>query len=268
MNRRHTNMPPEFPDAKPADLSEDGSEVRILIVIPVYNHGATLRSVVKGALDVHDAVMVVDDGSTDDAVSPLKNLNVRLVRHPRNLGKGAAILTAAREAQKLGMTHMVTIDADGQHNPRDINRFLPLIRTHPDAVIVGKRDFDPAEVPRANRFGREVSNFWLRLQTGRALGDAQSGFRVYPLWVLQNLKLKERRYTFEIEVLVKAAWTGIELMETDIPVHYPKGTDRVSHFHLFWDNVRLSKLNAGLTLRAMLPWPHRKRVSRQGKRFT
>jgi len=262
-----SNTAPPIPDLEAATSKDlpDSVRLRMAIVIPVYNHAATLRSVVSQALQVHDRVMVVDDGSTDDVVSPLQGLNVHLVRHPKNLGKGVAILTAAREARRLGMTHIATIDADGQHNPEDFRRFLPLIEKYPDAIIVGKRDFGHADVPRANRFGRGFSNFWLRLQTGRDLGDAQSGFRVYPLWVLENLKLYEKRYTFEIEVLVKAAWAGVELIETDISVYYPQGEERITHFHLFFDNLQLSRLNAKLTLRSILPWPHRKIVNRRKK---
>jgi len=256
------HLPHSIPDlqAAPRDGPPDSALLGILIVIPVYNHAATLRRVVSQALQVHGEVMVVDDGSMDDAVTPLRGLNIHLVRHPQNLGKGAAILTGAREARRLGMTHIATIDADGQHNPEDLRRFFPLVRRSPDAIIVGRREFENANVPRANRFGRGFSNFWLRLQTGRRLGDAQSGFRVYPVWILERLKLYEKRYTFEIEVLVKAAWAGVELLETDISVHYPRGGERVTHFHLFWDNLRLSRLNAKLTLRAFLPWPHRKLV--------
>lgn len=254
--------PHSIPDlqAAPSEDPPDSALPGILIVIPVYNHAATLRRVVSQALQVHGEVMVVDDGSIDDAITPLRGLNIHLARHPRNLGKGAAILTGAREARRLGMTHIATIDADGQHNPKDFRRFLPLIQKSPNAIIVGKRDFEHADVPRANRFGRGFSNFWLRLQTGKALGDAQSGFRVYPLSVLENLKLYEKRYTFEIEVLVKAAWAGVELLETDIYVYYPRGEERISHFHLFLDNFRLSWLNAKLTMRSILPWPHRKLV--------
>lgn len=244
--------------ATPYGDRPDPARIKILIVIPVYNHAATLRNVVIEALQIHKEVLVVDDGSIDDAAGLLQGLNMHLIRHPRNLGKGAAIITATREARRLGMTHIATIDADGQHNPKEFKRFLPLIEEAPDAVIVGKRDFEHADVPRANQLGRGISNFWLRLQTGRNLGDAQSGFRVYPLWVLEGLKLVEKRYTFEIEVLVKAAWAGVELLETDISVYYPRGEARVSHFHLFWDNLRLSRLNAKLTLRSILPWPHRK----------
>ena len=260
-------MAPPVPDPEPAGSEDRSGSVspEIAIVIPVYNNAATLRSVVIQALEVHERVMVIDDGSIDDAVSPLQDLRVNLLRHPKNLGKGAAILSAAREARRLGMTHIATIDADGQHDPRDLRRFFPLIERYPDAIVVGERNFGHADVPKANRFGRDFSNFWLRLQTGKTLGDAQSGFRVYPLWVLENLKLRERRYAFEIEVLVKAAWAGIELMETDISVYYPQGEDRVTHFRLFLDNLRLSRLNAKLTLRSMLPWPHRKIVKRSKK---
>jgi len=251
--------------AAPSEDPPDSALLGILIVIPVYNHAATLRRVVSQALQVHGEVMVVDDGSSDDVVTPLRGLNIHLARHPQNLGKGEAILTGAREARRLGMTHIATLDADGQHNPEDLRRFFPFMRRSPDAIIVGKRDFEHADVPRANRFGRGFSNFWLRLQTGSSLGDAQSGFRVYPLWVLEKLKLHEKRYTFEIEVLVKAAWAGVELLETDISVYYPRGEERVTHFHLFWDNLRLSRLNARLTLRAFLPWPHQKLLDHRKK---
>ncbi len=233
--------------------------INVIIVIPVYNHARTLRDVVVRASEVHHAVMVVDDGSTDGGADTLTGLDVLVVRHPENLGKGAAILTAAAEARKLGMTHIVTIDADGQHDPCDFRRLISVLEEKPDAIVVGKRDFENADVPGPNRFGRSFSNFWFRVQTSQSLGDVQSGFRAYPLSVLENLSLHEPRYSFEVEVLVKAAWAGVEVRETDIPVCYPP--DRISHFHLFWDNFRLSILNFKLTMRSVAPWPHRKIVS-------
>jgi glycosyltransferase involved in cell wall biosynthesis len=213
---------------------------------------------VTRALEVNDAVLVVDDGSTDRGAHTLEGLDVRLVRHPKNLGKGAAILTAAREARRLGMTHMVTLDADGQHDPSEFRRFVPLMREHPKAIVVGKRDFQKAHAPRTRRFGRSFSNFWLRVQTGHVVGDAQSGFRAYPLVVFERLRLAERGFPFEIEVLVKAAWAGMELRDVDVSVFYPPPEKHISHFHLFRDNARLSLLNARLTMRSMFPWPHRK----------
>lgn len=245
--------------------------LRVIIVIPVYNHSITLKDVVARALDVHDAVMVVDDGSTDRGAEKLEGLDVHIIRHARNLGKGAAILSAIKEARTLGMTHVVTIDADGQHDPDDFNRFIPVIKEYPDAIVVGKRDFKKADVPFGSRIGRGISNFWLRVETGKILGDAQSGFRAYPISVIENLKLREQRYALEIEVLVKAAWAGVELLEVDISTYYPPAKERVSHFRLFWDNLRLSLLNAKLTMRSVAPVPHRKIVNNrhgQGEKIT
>ena len=233
----------------------------ILLVIPLYNHATTVREVAQRALAVHPQVLVVDDGSTDGGAGTLDGLPVTVVRHPCNLGKGAAILTAAREARRLGMTHIVTLDADGQHDPADFPRFREAIEAHPEAIVVGTRDFDTENVPGSSRFGRKFSNFWLRVQTGKSLGDTQSGFRAYPLMVLEQLRLGQRHYSLEVEVLVKAAWAGIELREVPIFVYYPPAGERISHFRAFRDNFRLTVLNTGLTMRSVAPWPHRKIVT-------
>jgi glycosyltransferase involved in cell wall biosynthesis len=238
------------------------NKVKFVIVIPVYNHAKSLRDVVLKALEVHDTVMVVDDGSTDGGLDTLKGLDIIVLQHPINRGKGAALLTAAKASRRLGMTHMVSIDADGQHNPDDFKRFVPLVKKDPHAIIVGKRDFQTMDVPGLSRFGRHFSNFWLRLQTGQAVRDTQSGFRSYPLAVLERLKLRENGYAFEVEVLVKAAWAGIALREVDISVYYPPGSERISHFHVFRDNLRLSLLNTKLTLRSFVPVPHRRILDR------
>ena len=236
----------------------DANKVKFVIVIPVYNHAKSLREVVLRALEVHDTVMVVDDGSTDGGRDTLEGLDILVLQHPINRGKGAAILTAAKASRRLGMTHMVTIDADGQHNPAEFNRFVSVVKTDPHAIVVGKRDFQTLDVPGLSKFGRQFSNFWLRLQTGQAIRDTQSGFRSYPLVVLDRLKLHENGYAFEVEVLVKAAWAGIALREVDISVYYPPGSERISHFHVFRDNLRLSLLNTKLTLRSFVPMPHRR----------
>ncbi len=232
--------------------------MKIVVAIPVYNHGKTLRDVVVRTLGVCPDVIVVDDGSTDGGPATLAGLPVTLVRHAGNRGKGAAIMTAALEARAAGATHIVTIDADGQHDPADISRFIPVMTADPEAIIVGVRAFDPATTPLLSRFGRGFSNFWFRVQTGRAGRDCQSGFRGYPLSVLQWLKLRENHYDFEVEVLVRAAWAGIDVKEVDISVYYPPPSERISHFGLFMDNMRLTLLNTRLTVRSIIPFPHRK----------
>lgn len=231
---------------------------KILLIIPLFNHAATVRYVVERSLAVHDRVLVVDDGSTDGGGDTLHGLPVQVVRHEVNRGKGAAIMTAASEAALMGMTHIVTIDADGQHFPEDVPRLLGVACQDPLSIVVGKRDFSVADVPGSSRFGREFSNFWLRVQTGCALGDVQSGFRVYPLAVLEGLDLRESHYSFEVEVLVKAAWAGVPLRDAEISVYYPPAKERISHFRMFRDNLRLTLLNTRLTMRSMLPLPHDK----------
>lgn len=231
---------------------------RVLVAVPVYNHASTLRAVVLGLLERHPHVLVVDDGSDDLEPEVLAGLPVRMVRHGRNRGKGAAIRTAALEARRQGMSHIVTIDADGQHDPADLPLFLEAVAADPLAVIVGARDFNTENVPGSSRFGRAFSNFWLRVQTGVILSDVQSGYRAYPLIVLENLRCTENRYSFEVEVLVRAAWAGFRLREVNIRVHYPPKGERVSHFRAFMDNARISFLNTRLTIRAIMPVPHRK----------
>lgn len=241
--------------------NELDTQAKTIVVIPVYNHGGTLRKVVEGVLASHRNVIVVNDGSTDGGPATIEDLPVGVIHHQVNLGKGAAIMSAAEEAKKMGMTHIVTIDADGQHNPSDIPRFLQAISEHPGAIIIGTRVFEKNSVPFGSRFGRAFSNFWFRVQTGQIVKDTQSGFRSYPVAVLSWLKLHEKRYSFEIEVLVRAAWAGIELEELVIPVHYPAPHERISHFHPFLDNFILSILNTRLTMLALLPIPRKKFIT-------
>ena len=238
-------------------LDNQLTDVKLIVVIPVYNHAQTLRDVVLRALEVNDSVMVVDDGSTDGGIDTLAGLDVHIVQHGSNRGKGAAILTAAKACRQLGMTHIATIDADGQHDPVEIRSFIPKVHSEPFSVIVGKRDLKTRDVPGLTKFGRHFSNFWFRLQTGQALGDTQSGFRVYPLVVLENLRLREKRFAFEVEILVKAAWAGVKLQEVDINVFYPTADKRISHFRVFGDNLQISLLNTKLTMRSLFPIPHR-----------
>lgn len=228
------------------------------VVIPLYNHGATVRDVVLRAQAQCPRVLVVDDGSTDGGADTLQDLPVPVLRLPRNSGKGAALLAGAKAARELGATHIITLDADGQHYPEDIPLFLEALARKPHAVLVGCRDFHTPNVPASSRFGRAFSGFWMRVQTGLRVGDMQSGFRAYPLHILEYLPLHEDGYAFEIEVLVRAAWAGFEICDIPVRVLYPPAHERVSHFHALHDNARISLLNTRLTLRALIPVPFKR----------
>lgn len=242
---------------------------RLFVLIPVYNHAGSLRDVVTRTLAAHPEVIVVDDGSTDGDVGKLlAGLPITLLSHETNRGKGAAILTAAKEARARGASHLLTLDADGQHDPREIPVLLAAARLEPQAVIVGARDLSAPTIPRSASFGRSFSNFWFRVQTGHKAEDMQSGFRLYPLDVLDHLSLAETRYSFEVEVLVKAAWAGVPIRSVPVSVFYPPGEERVTHFHRFLDNARLSRLNTKLTMRALLPFPHKQFRPAEGAKIS
>lgn len=230
----------------------------ILLAIPVYNHPLRLREVVERSLAVHPHVLVVDDGSEQDPAPLLEGLPVMLVRHARNRGKGAAIRTAAAHAEAARKTHIVTIDADGQHYPEDLPLFFSAIESAPAAIIIGVRDFENSDAPSSSRFGRRFGNFWVRIQTGTSVGDIQTGYRAYPVELLREIRTFTRRYAFEVEIVVRALWAGRNVHGIPVRVYYPGKAERVSHFKAFRENAVLSLLNTHLTIRSIVPWPHPK----------
>jgi glycosyltransferase involved in cell wall biosynthesis len=227
--------------------------------VPVFNNRATVKDVVTTCRSILQNVVVIDDGSTDvDLTSLLAGLDVVLLQHGKNLGKGEAILTASRYIEERGGTYMITVDADGQHDPRDMERFFPLLKEQEARLVVGCRDFNTDNVPASSRFGRKFANFWLKAETGCTIDDCQSGFRAYPVRYLNQLRFKGSRYDFEAEVLAKAAWAGLELLMVPISVHYPKPEDRVSSFKPVLDNLRLTRIHSMLVGRRLLPLPHKR----------
>ena len=237
---------------------------RVWAAVPVYNNAPTLRAVVEGCLSMLPGrVIVVDDGSTDADVSALLGgLDAVVLHHHANMGKGQAILTASRYVELQGGVYMITIDADGQHDPRDIEKFLPILNENDTSLVVGSRDFETENIPRSSRFGRRFANFWLRVESGANIDDCKSGFRAYPVRYLNMLQFKGRRYDFEAEVLAKAAWAGLTLRSVGISVFYPKPDERMSSFRPFMDNFRLTLVHSMLIGMRLMPFSHKRLVQR------
>ncbi len=234
----------------PANTS---SNSRFAVIIPVYNHGSTLKAVAEAALALGWPVYVVDDGSTDQGSVGLANTpGLHLLRLEVNRGKGAALMTGF-EAVAGQADWAITLDADGQHNPWEAHRLIGAIPQDQRAIIIGRRQQMAAEgAPWTSRFGRGFSNFWIRMAGGPRVIDSQSGFRIYPLPEVLHLGVAARRYQFEIEVLVKAAWSGLAVVETPISVRYePKGR-RISHFRPFVDFCRNTGTFARLITRRVV----------------
>jgi glycosyltransferase involved in cell wall biosynthesis len=241
----------------------------IWCVIPVYNNGGTVREVALACRQHLDHVLVVDDGSTDVNISALfGGEDITVLRHETNQGKGRAILTALRHVIAKGGHFMITLDGDGQHDPKDLKKFIPLLQEDETTLVVGCRDFSYPHIPYGSRFGRTFANFWLRVETGVSVDDCQSGFRAYPVRYLSALKLNGAHYDFETEVLAKALWAGLSVKTVAIDVWYPKKGKRISHFKPFLDNFRISCMHTSLIGRCLLPLPHRKLVRDPSKKFS
>jgi glycosyltransferase involved in cell wall biosynthesis len=212
------------------------------VVIPAFDHSTRIAAVVEGARPLAVPIIVVDDGSSPEHAATLDALEgVTLLRHPRNRGKGAALLTGLAEAARHA-PYAVTLDADGQHDPRDAPRLLAALPSDERVIVVGRRTgMDGPNTPWTSRFGRRFSNFWIRAGGGPPVSDSQSGFRIYPLPETLALGARSRRFQFEVEILVLARWKGVRVLEAEVAVRYEPPGERVSHFRPFVDFWR----NAG-----------------------
>lgn len=216
--------------------------MKLCVIIPCYNHVATVAEVVRGA-QTHCPVIVVDDGST----VPLPELpGCPVHRLERNSGKGAALRAGFQVASELGYTHVITMDADGQHFPEDLPKFLEAARANPEAMLVGVRDFIAAGCPTHRRRSNAVSTFWFWTETGVRLGDTQCGFRCYPLVLTQQLKARSGRYAFELEFMVRASWMGTPLVAVPVKCSYAPDQIRQSHFRPVRDLAHITFMNIGL----------------------
>ena len=227
----------------------------ICIIIPTYNNAGTIADIVQRCMMTGYAVIVVNDGSTDnrDFAKTFNYDGVEIVTLERNRGKGAAIKAGFSKAAEMGFKYVITIDADGQHYPEDIPLIIEAHKKNPDAIIVGERqDLESQQRSGGSKFANSFSNFWFCVQTLRRLRDTQSGYRLYPLYRLYGLRFLTSRYEAELELLVFAAWHGVEIVSQPVRVYYPPEKERVSHFRPAYDFTRISILNTCLCFLALL----------------
>jgi glycosyltransferase involved in cell wall biosynthesis len=234
-------------------LQERFESLKCCVIVPTYNNCATLTSTLDSILEYTDHIIVVDDGSTDTTAQILQQYPDMLrIFVRKNRGKGYALRSAFFFAFTKGYRYGISIDSDGQHFASDLPVFLNAIEKNPDSLIVGTRNMTEAGAPGKSNFGLQFSNFWYNVCTGKKLPDTQSGYRLYPLGPLSEFKLYTWRFEFEVEVLVRSAWKGINTLPVPIKVYYPPGNERVSHFRPFVDFLRISLLNTVLVPLALL----------------
>ena len=240
------------------------------VVIPTYNTAGTLRDIISRSLRYCHDLIVVNDGSTDRTASVLETIpGIRVIAYPDNRGKGYALHTGLKAAAEAGFRYALTLDSDAQHYPEDIPSFIERIERHPDTLLIGARNLTADNMPAKNTFANRFSNFWFKVETGITLADTQSGFRLYPLQRLGTLHTLCRRYEFEVEIIVRAAWKGIRVENIPIRVYYPPEGERISHFRPLRDFTRISILNTFLVLQALLvyyPWRFLRSLTRENIR--
>jgi glycosyltransferase involved in cell wall biosynthesis len=241
-----------------------------LVVIPSYNSGARLLETALAALAEWPAVWVVLDGSTDGSGEVLgQRPGLRLILRAQNGGKGAAVLDALRLAAASGFTHVLVMDADGQHPAGHIRPFMQASQARPEAMVLGVPQFGPDAPPLRVR-GRRLSNWWAQLETGWAgIGDSLFGFRVYPIGKLLPImerSVRMRRFDFDPEAAVRLSWAGVPAVNLPAPVRYFRSDDGgVSHFRYGRDNLLLTAMHARLVMGALMRLPTlARRAARRG----
>ncbi|MBX2849935.1 MAG: glycosyltransferase family 2 protein [Acidiferrobacterales bacterium] len=242
------------------------------LVIPHFEQYKSLKEFLPKLMDLGLTCIIVDDGSREKTKVRLRERvrylekkvpgEIHLIEHEENKGKGAAIHNGSRVARSFGFTHMIQIDADGQHDLNDVPLFISESEQYPDQIISGVPVFDES-VPKARLYGRKVTDFWVALETlSFSIRDSLCGFRVYPLWQFQDVYDEFNvgpRMDFDTDIMVKSVWQGTRVRFVDTKVVYNDISP--SHFHYVKDNLRLiwlhTRLMCGMLIRLPKLLPQR-----------
>lgn len=235
-----------------------------LVLIPSYNTGETVFSTIREARQFWEPVWVVVDGSTDGTGERLlamadADAGLKVFLLPENQGKGAAVLHGLDEAAQAGFTHVLTMDADGQHPADKIPEFMAMSQANPESLILGLPVFDES-APALRVNGRKLSNLWANVETlWQGIGDSLFGFRVYPVGPLREVmkgKRWMRRFDFDPEVAVRLCWRGVKPINISAPVKYLLPEEGgVSHFNYLRDNILLTWMHTRLLLGFLVRLP-------------
>ncbi|WP_422768162.1 glycosyltransferase family 2 protein [Photobacterium leiognathi subsp. mandapamensis] len=226
-------------------------------LIPCYNHGATVPAVIDALTSYGFPIIIVDDGSelaTRKILSEqAKRPNITIVTLPKNQGKGGAVIAGIKQADRLGFSHALQIDADGQHDLTALPKLLEASQAHPEALISGQPIYDDS-VPKSRLYGRYATHIWVWIETlSFNIKDSMCGFRSYPIRPIVNVINHNKlglRMDFDTEIMVRFYWDNGDIRFIDTKVIYPE--DGISHFDALWDNVKISWMHTKLFF-GMLP---------------
>lgn len=210
------------------------SRSNILILIPAWNEASRIRPVIEAFRD-SQPVLVVDDGSSDDTAAVARGVGVEVVVHPQNMGKGAALATGFAWALERGYDAVLSVDADGQHDPEEAPKFIEAHERGDGDLIIGRRDF--RKMPLYRALGNGISTWMLSKVLGIKIFDNQCGYRLYTRKLLETVDLEQTGFEFEVEVVVEAVAASLKIGWVDVRTIY--GIEKKSYFHPFFDSLKV-----------------------------
>jgi len=226
-------------------------------LVPIYNNHMTIERVIETLLLQFNFIIVVDDGSNDGSEVIVETLKgkypnrVDVLHHKFNSGKGSAVQSGLQHANRLGFTHALQVDADGQHDLNDLSKFSQAVKDYPTAMLVGVPIYSD-DIPNIRKYGRKLTQAMIMLEMGRwNVPDAMIGYRVYPVEAVCALGKLDQRMSFDPEVMIRGHWAGIPLHKIPTRICYPTVAEGgISHFKMFDDNARHTWLHIRLVLQA------------------
>ncbi len=236
--------------------------MKLVCVSPAFNEERTVADVVKTALKYVDEVVVVDDGSTDSTREKASKAGAIVIRHPRNLGKGAALRTGFKVALKRGADIIVSLDADGQHDPDEIPKLLTTLKEGDFDIVIGSRFLgDISNMPALRVLSNTITSKILNLFFKIPVTDSQSGYRVFKRKVLESIHFSEPRFAAETEMLIDANKKGFKIGEVQIKTLYGQEKSKIRNFE---DTVRWIKLLIKYLALQIVETPRRRATSSKG----
>lgn len=215
----------------------------IAILIPAYNEEKTIEPIVQQCLHYASHVVVIDDGSKDATIQKIATLPTTLLKNEMNLGKGATLKKGFEYSMARTFFGVITIDADGQHDPNDLPKFFALVNQFPQSIIIGSRKLKAETAPHRRLIANKMADFFISVAAKQKIQDTQSGFRYYPIDFLKTdvLNIPANRFAFETDILISAVRAGLPVHYVDIASCYPPRA-RASHYRVLRDSFEISKI--------------------------
>jgi len=213
------------------------SDQGILVLIPAWNEAERIGDVIQ-PLTGRYRVLIVDDGSSDDTSGVASALGAQVIRHDQNQGKGVALVTGFEWALAHGCEAVLTLDADGQHDPAEAGKFVTAYRAGQGELIIGRRDFRQMPFPRST--ANAIGSWMLTRVLGTPIYDNQSGYRLYGRRLLEAMQLTRHGFELEVEAVVQAVDGGFSIGWVEIETIY--GTGKRSYFHPIRDTLKFLEL--------------------------